>query len=189
VTTTDLLLVGRVARAHGNRGQVIVNAETDFPDDRFKAGNAVLVGPAERAERREIRDVRFHRGRPILTLSGVESMNEAEALAGAELWVPAAALAPLPAGTFYRHDLIGCEVADAAGAALGTVSGVEGTLDRSYLVVKAEAGEVMIPMVAEFCVNVDLAARRITVSPPDGLFEIYATPGRAAAERGARTPE
>ncbi len=116
-------------------------------------------------------------------------MNDAEALAGADLWMPAAALAPLPDGTYYRHDLVGCEVADAAGVALGTVSGVEGTLDRSYLVVKAEAGEVMIPMVAEFCVAVDVAARRITVNPPDGLIDLYAALGREAAERGVRTPE
>ena len=47
-----------------------------------------------------------------MALEGVETMNDAEALAGAELWMPAAAIPPLPAGTFYRHDLVGCEVAD-----------------------------------------------------------------------------
>ncbi len=137
---------------------------------------------------REIRDVRFHRGRPILTLSGVESMNEAEALAGADLWMPAAAVGPLPAGTFYRHDLVGCEVADTAGARLGTVSGVEGSLDRSCLVVSAAAGDIMIPLVAEFCVEVDVAARRIVVDPPAGLLDLNTPHGRTA-NRGDRTAE
>lgn len=171
--TDDLLLVGRVARAHGNRGQVIVNPDTDFADERFKPGHVLLVGPAERAERREIRDVRFQQGRPIISLSGVETMNDAEALAGAELWIPAAAIAPLPEGTYYRHDLVGCEVVDTTGATVGTVRVVEGTLDRSYLVVNGEGGDVMIPMVAEFCVTVDVASRRITVTLPDGLLDVY----------------
>ena len=169
----DLLLVGRVARAHGNRGQVIVNPDTDFAGERFKPGNTLLVGPAGRAERRSIREVRFHQGRPIVRFEGVDTMNDAEALAGAELWMTAEAAGPLPAGTFYRHDLVGCDVVGVDGAAVGTVTGVEGTLERSYLVVKADAGEVMIPMVAEFCVRVDLAARRVTVQLPAGLLDVY----------------
>jgi 16S rRNA processing protein RimM len=169
----DLLLVGRVARAHGNRGQVIVNPETDFAGERFKTGNTLLVGPAGRAERRAISEVRFHQGRPIVRFEGVETMNDAEALAGADLWMTAEAAGPLPDGTYYRHDLVGCAVVDVNGTALGTVSGVEGTLDRSYLVVTAATGDVMIPMVAEFCVRVDLAARRITVQLPHGLLDVY----------------
>jgi 16S rRNA processing protein RimM len=169
----DLLLVGRVARAHGNRGQVIVNPDTDFAGERFKPGNTLLLGPAGRTERRTICEVRFHQGRPIVRFEGVETMNDAEALAGAELWLTAEAAGPLPDGTYYRHDLVGCEVVDVNGTGLGPVSGVEGTLDRSYLVVKTAGGDVMIPMVAEFCVGVDLAARRITVQLPDGLLDVY----------------
>src|ERR671911_176547 len=99
----DLLLVGRVARAHGNKGQVIVNPETDFPDDRFAAGNVLIVEQAGQTTSRKIGSVRFQQGRPIIALDGVETMNDAEALAGAELKVPASELAPLPERTFYRH--------------------------------------------------------------------------------------
>lgn len=180
--TDDLLLVGRVARAHGNRGQVIVNPDTDFAEERFRVGNVLLVGPAASAERREIRDVRFHQGRPVIGLSGIETMNDAEALAGAELWMPAAALASLPEGTYYRHDLVGCEVIDTSGATIGTVRAVEGTLDRSYLVVDVEGAEVMIPLVDGICVTIDLAARTIAVAPPDGLLEVNATRARQKTE-------
>lgn len=180
--TDDLLLVGRVARAHGNRGQVIVNPDTDFAEKRFKVGNVLLVGPAASAQRREIRDVRFHQGRPVIGLSGVETMDDAETLAGAEIWIPAGAVAPLPEGTYYRHDLVGCEVTDTSGATIGRVGKVEGTLERSYLVVDHEGGEVMVPMVAEFCVNVDLAARRITVALPDGLLEVNETGKKESAK-------
>ena len=176
-----LLLVGRVARPHGIRGQVAVNPETDFMEDRFKVGRILRVGPAERTREYEIRDVRFHRGRPIVQFAGIDTMNDAEALAGAELWVPEAALAPLPESTFYRHDLIGCDVQDTLGAALGRVTGVEGSLDRSYLVVD---GHTLIPLVGGICVSVDIAGRRVTVDPPEGLLDLNPGPRTNTDEHG-----
>jgi 16S rRNA processing protein RimM len=165
-------LVGRVARAHGNRGQVIVNPETDFPEERFAAGNTLVVEHAGTATPRRIASVRFHQGRPIIALDGVGTMNDAEALAGADLKMPASELTPLPGGTYYRHDLVGCEVRDTSDRVIGTVSRVEGTLARSHLVVDAARGEVMIPLVDGICTRVDPAARTIVVDPPEGLLEL-----------------
>lgn len=167
----DLLLVGRVARAHGNKGQVIVNPETDFPDRRFREGQTLLVGPEAAAVPRRILDVRFHRGRPIIGLEGIGTMNDAEALAGAELWMSGEAIEPLPENTFYRHELVGCEVRDTEDRLIGRVASVEGPLERSHLIVQGGGGEVMIPMVAGI-VTVDLAARRIVVDPPEGLLNL-----------------
>jgi 16S rRNA processing protein RimM len=167
----DLLLVGRVARAHGNKGQVIVNPETDFPERRFRRGERLLVGPARAAVPRAIREVRFQQGRPIVALEGVETMNDAEALAGAELWVPESSVEPLPPNTFYRHDLAGCEVVDRAGVAIGRVKAVDGPMERSHLVVEGPRGEVLIPLAAAI-VTVDVAAKRVVVDPPEGLLEL-----------------
>jgi 16S rRNA processing protein RimM len=166
----DLVLIGRVARAHGNKGHVIVNLDTDFPDERFRVGRVVLVG-ADR-QPRAIRDVRFHQGRPILALEGVESMNDAEALSGAELKVPAEIVETLPEGTFHHYDLIGCEVRDTAASRIGRVTAVEGTMEMSRLVVDGERGEVLIPLVASICVAIDVAARTIVVNPPEGLIDL-----------------
>ena len=166
----DALLVGVIARAHGNRGGVIVNPETDFLDERFAPGATLLVG-ASRAPRR-IAEVRVQQGRPIIRLDGVETMNDAEALAGSELRVAAADLAPLPEGTFYRHDLVGCEVQAENGDVIGTVTRVEGPRDRSLLVVPRKGGEAMIPLIDEFCLTVDPAGRRIVVRLPDGLLDL-----------------
>jgi len=177
MTDDDLLLIGRVARAHGNRGQVIVNPDTDFAEDRFQIGRMVRVGAPDRAVPRAITSVRFHQGRPIIALAGIETMNDAEALAGAELWLPASSLEPLPPETFYRHDLVGCEVRRRSGEAVGRVTAVEGTLERSHLVVVADGREMLIPLAAPICVEVDPAARVIVVDPPEGLLEINA-PGR-----------
>jgi 16S rRNA processing protein RimM len=168
----DLLLVGRVARAHGNKGQVIVNPETDFAEDRFQPGRIVVVGegPTERA----ITSARFQQGRPIIGLEGIESMDDAERLAGAELKMRTRDLAALPEGTHYRHDLVGCEVQDTDGRLIGVVTAVEGPMERSRLVIDAPHGEVLIPLVPEICVEVTPAAKKIRIQAPEGLIELNA---------------
>jgi 16S rRNA processing protein RimM len=149
---------------------VIVNLETDFPEDRFVAGRVLLVGPS--GEPRRIEAVRFHQGRPIVALEGIDTIDAAEALAGADLTVAAESLPPLPGGTFYRHDLVGCEVYDTRGAAIGQVVAVEGPMEQSRLVVRGPAGDVEIPLAAHICVSVDPRQRRIVVDPPPGLIEL-----------------
>ena len=81
-----------------------------------------------RVETMTVTTARFHRNRPVIGIAGVETMNDAEALAGRELRVPIDRLAALPPDTFYRHDLIGCEVATRDGRRVGVVRDVEGTL-------------------------------------------------------------
>lgn len=167
----DLILVGRIARAHGIKGQVIITPATDFLEQRFRKGQSLLVGAESAPTPRQIRGVRFHQGRPIVGFEGVETVNDAEALAGSELWLPPGDLEPLPENTFYRHDLVGCDVVDRGGQPVGTVTAVEGELERSYLIVQGRRGEVMIPLRAEM-VSVDLPSKRITVDPPAGLLEV-----------------
>jgi 16S rRNA processing protein RimM len=172
----ECAVVGRVARAHGNRGQVIVNPETDFVEDRFQVGAELLANRGGRIERLRVTAMRVHLGRPIVALEGVETMNDAEALAGVELRVPVAELAPLPSGTFYRHDLVGCRVETTGGAAVGEVTSVEGELGTSRLIVAGPGGDVLIPLVQAICVDIDVAARRIVVDPPEGLLELNRRP-------------
>src|SRR5579872_5216434 len=119
-----MAVVGRIARAHGIRGQVIVNPETDFPDERFKPGAELFVERGGRVEPLTLTTVRFHRDRPVIGIEGVATMDDAETLAGLELRVPVELLAALPADTFYHHDLIGCQVEMKDGRTVGTVSGV-----------------------------------------------------------------
>jgi 16S rRNA processing protein RimM len=170
----DMALVGVVARAHGNRGEVIVNLETDFAEERFRAGEMVFVETREGGGARRIVRARMHQGRPVIALEGVDTMSDAEALAGLELRVPDDQLTPLPDGAFYRHDLVGCRVVTTDGAAVGPVTAVEGTMEMSRLVVAGPRGEVLIPFVERICVRVDPAAREIVIAPPDGLLELNA---------------
>jgi 16S rRNA processing protein RimM len=171
----DMVLVGRIARAHGNRGQVIVDPVTDFPEDRFKAGSVLSVRRGGITERLEVEHVRFHRGRPIIGLVGIDTMNAAEALSGMELRVGVDALAPLPAGSYYHHDLIGCSVETPRGERIGRVTAVEGDAAGSRLVVEGSSGEVLIPMAEGICLGVDLAGRKIVAELPEGLLDLNVT--------------
>ena len=168
----DMVLVGIVARTHGIRGEVIVNNETDFPESRFKTGATLYArranGPVEALQ---ITSVKFLQGRPILGLDGFSSIDDAERLAGAELKVPESAQEPLPPGSFYHHQLIGCAVVTADGDLVGKVTKVEGSGAMSRLVVTSTRREVQIPLAEEFC-QVDVAAKKIVVTPPEGLLEV-----------------
>jgi len=172
VTWSEMAVVGRIARAHGHRGQVIVNLETDFPEERFQPGAELFVERGGRIEPLTVTTVRFHRERPVIGLRGVDSIADAEALAGLELRVPVNALAALPQGVFYRHDLIGCRVETTSGAQIGVVSDVEGSMAGSRLVIDGAAGEVLIPLAAEICREIDPAGKRIVIDPPDGLVDL-----------------
>ena len=172
-----MALVGCIARAHGIKGQVIVNLETDFPETRFRPGAEVFVNRAGRVEPLTMTTVRFHRERPVIGLRGVEDMSAASALAGSELRVPVEWLAPLPDGTFYHHDLIGCSVETRAGDRIGTVSAVEGDIGGSRLVIDTPHGEVQVPLAVDICTTIDPAHKRIVVEPPDGLLELNVRSG------------
>jgi len=167
-----MAVVGTIARAHGNRGQVIVNPATDFPEERFRVGAELFANRNGAIGTVTLTSVRFQKGRPIMGISGVDTMTAAEGLAGVELRVPREWLAPLPADTFYQHELVGCAVETRTGEAVGTVAQVEGERGGYRLVVTGGRGDVLIPLAAAICTAIDVKARRIVVDPPEGLLDL-----------------
>lgn len=168
-----MLLVGVVARTHGNKGEVIVNPTTDFPEDRFAAGATVWGRAAGGAasECLHIRAFRMHQGRPVIGFDGIATISDAERFAGWDLRIPPAERRELPPHVYYRSDLIGCEVVTNDGEAVGRVRAVDGEGQAVRLVVTAARGEVLVPLAQDMCA-VDVQARRIVVTPPDGLLDV-----------------
>lgn len=168
----EMVLIGFIARTHGNKGQVIVKSESDFAEQRFRVGARVFarVGSAQ-VETLEVTSLRFQQGRPIIGLAGVGSIDEAERFAGAELRVPESDQEPLPAGVYYHHQLIGCVVETNTGQAVGQVTAVQGGGEASRIIVKSPRAEVMIPLAQEICA-IDVAQKKIVVTPPAGLLEV-----------------
>jgi 16S rRNA processing protein RimM len=167
-----MAVVGRVARPHGIRGQVFVNPETDFPEERFGIGATLFTMRGGRIEPLTVTAFRMQQGRPVIGLDGIDDVDAARELAGLELKIPRDALAELPEGTYYHHDLVGCVVQLPDGTSVGTVSEVEGDMGNTRLVVQASAGEVLIPLALDICTEIDTAAKRIVIAPPEGLIEL-----------------
>jgi 16S rRNA processing protein RimM len=167
-----MVLVGFVARTHGNKGQVIINSESDFAERRFRVGARLFARvPGGAVETLEVTSVRFQQGRPIVGLVGFATISEAERLAGAELRVPESEQEHLPEGVYYHHQLVGCDVVTNTGGRIGRVSGVQGDGHATCIIVTGGRGEVMIPLAQEICA-IDVATKTIVVTPPDGLLEV-----------------
>ena len=116
-----MVLVGRIVRPHGNRGQVMVAPDTDFAETRFAPGSTVWYQRAGQTTSIVVTDCRMHDGRPIIGLTDVASINDAELFRGCELRVPEEALPQLAPGQFWHHQLVGCHVVTAAGQHVGDV--------------------------------------------------------------------
>src|SRR5262245_19937515 len=173
-TWDDAILIGVVARTHGNRGEVIVNAETDFPEERFREGAQLMTRRKDGSPATlEVATMRMHQGRPVILFTGVASMNDAELLAGQELRIAGddGGAVLLGEGEYYHRDLIGCAVVTESGESFGEVTAIDGDRTATRLVVRSRRREVLIPLADAIC-TVDLKAKRITVRPPEGLLEL-----------------
>jgi 16S rRNA processing protein RimM len=171
----DMVVVGRIGKPHGLCGDVFVNPETDFVEERFRAGATLWARRDGREEALTIASARIQNGRPVIGFEGLETIDDVEPLNGLELRIPEDDLQPLEAGRYYEHQLTGCVVETASGENIGTVARVEGGAGGSRLVVAGARGEILIPFAVNICVTIDVAAKRIQIDPPDGLLELNQT--------------
>jgi 16S rRNA processing protein RimM len=194
VAESDFVTVARVVRSQGRRGEVAAELLTDFPERFAERRRLFAVDSAGRREL-QLEAHWLHKGRVVLKFRGVDSIEQAQALAGCELQIPREERAPLPQDAAYVSDLIGCEVLD-RGHALGVIAEVQfGAGEAPLLLVKSEAGEHLIPFAAEFVESVALEPRRVALRLPPGMLEIGAPltdeekraqrdAGRAGGRRG-----
>jgi 16S rRNA processing protein RimM len=164
----DLVLVGRVVKPQGRHGEVAVLPLSDRPD-RFPTLRRAFV-PAPGGAAREVRVLgcRPHKGRFVLAIEGVSTIDEAEQLRGAELRIAEEELAALPEGSFYHHELVGLRAVDEQGAEVGAVDDVlETGAETRVLVVRGPAGETLLPFAETFVKSVDKARGTIVVLRPE----------------------
>jgi 16S rRNA processing protein RimM len=162
--------VGRIGPAHGIRGEVTVESWTDDPQGRFADG-AVLHREAGSALR--VISARPHGSRLLVRFDGVEDRTAAEALRGCVLLVDAAARPPLSdPDEFYDSDLIGLLAMTIGGWELGPVREILHLPGTDYLVVDVDGQDRLVPFVAAIVPSVDVAAGRIVIDPPEGLFDL-----------------
>lgn len=167
------LRIGRVVRARGLRGEVLVRLDNEG-SEVLESGRSLLVSPVKGAAAwRVVRSARLlNRGWGVL-FEGASDRSDAEALLGAELAVTWDALPSLDEDEFYYEQIRGYEVVLPDGRPLGTVAGLFETSVDILVVQDAATGrEHMIPVVDEFVRRIDHAGRRVEVDPPEGLLEL-----------------
>lgn len=171
-TQHSFISIARIARPRGNRGEVLADLYTDFPD-RFDVLEKVWVEfPDGRTQRVTIEESWEHKGRRVLKLAGIDSINAAKDLAGCWISIPADQAVALPEGTYFDHDLVGCCVRDIRGNGLGIVTGILRIAGNNQLIVKDLNKEYLIPVVDSICVEIDIDSKQITVDPPEGLMDL-----------------
>lgn len=167
------LVVGRIGRAHGIRGQATIEVRTDDPELRFAPGARLLTEPAERGPL-VVSDMRFHNGILLLSFEGVADRNAVEALRNTILVVEADPdETPADPDEFYDHQLVGLAVELADGSVLGEIADLLHLPGQDVLAVKRpDAPEVLIPFIKQFVPTVDVAGKRVVVDPPAGLLDL-----------------
>jgi len=164
--------VARLVRARGNRGELIAELESD--------DTSVLSLPEihlwDRGARRvpgRVVECRPHKGRLIVKLEGIDTISQAEELAGWDVQIPESTRQPAPDGRFYISDLIGCRVLErGSGRLIGEVEGIMETGGVPLLEVETPDRKILIPFATAICVEIDLGEQVIRADLPEGLEEL-----------------
>ncbi|KZF05974.1 ribosome maturation factor RimM [Rhodococcus sp. EPR-157] len=172
------LVVGRVAKSHGVKGEVVVDVRTDDPEQRFAVG-AVLRGRKPRTQTDTVsytvEAARDHSGRLLLRLKGIDDRAEADALRGTLFVVESDDLPPSEdPDEFYDHELEGLKVRLLDGTDVGVVREVLHSAAGELLSIRPTDGsrtEILVPFVAAIVTSVALADGVVVIDPPEGLLD------------------
>jgi 16S rRNA processing protein RimM len=181
VTTqkSGFVTVARALRPHGRRGEVAAEILTDFPERLVSLASVFLWDGRSVRRQTAVQSCWLslsRGGQAIFHFAGSDSISAAEKLVGLEVQIPLAERMQLPLGSYYITDLIGCEVFETNGSAIGSVSDVQLTgtdvAGTPILVVNSATRELLIPLAQDICVRIDTGDRRIECSLPEGLREM-----------------
>jgi 16S rRNA processing protein RimM len=190
--TTDVtseknqLRVGRLLKAHGLKGAFKLELYTDNPERRFVPGAEFTLQVPEASawhgKTVTIREYRVMNGNSVVFLEGIDDRSAAETLVRAILWMDEDD--EVEDDAWYAHQLVGLDVVR-DDVVLGQILRVEHMPAQDLLIVKTDGAEVMVPFVEAIVPSVDVAAGRVIVTPPPGLFEELPAPDAAAPDAAA----
>lgn len=163
----EYLLVGEIAGVFGTQGEIKLRPETEFPE-RFQRGNHVWVGPGR--DKYVIQSARRHHNHILLKLEGIDSVEQAEALRGASVFVPLEEAVSLEDGAYYHYQIIGLHVMTQQGDELGKVTDILVTGSNDVYVVDGKYGEVLIPATKEVVKSISPETGVMVVEPIAGLL-------------------
>ncbi|EKX59995.1 ribosome maturation factor RimM [Streptomyces ipomoeae] len=182
------LVVARIGRAHGIKGEVTVEVRTDEPELRLAPGAVLLTDPTSTGPL-TIEAGRVHSGRLLLRFEGVRDRNAAEALRNT-LLIAEVDPEELPEeeDEYYDHQLIDLDVVTKDGVEVGRITEISHLPSQDlFIVERSDGSEVMIPFVEEIVTEIDLAEQRAIIDPPPGLIDDRAETASARDAAGEST--
>jgi len=164
----DYVVVGRIGRAHGLKGEVSVEPRTDEPERRFTMGAVLGTGTGSLT----VAGARTHQGRLLVRFEGITDRSSAEAARGTELTCPIdPEESPEDPEEFYDHQLVGLRVETSAGQVVGAVARIQHGAAQDLLVIQTPDAEVLFPFVTALVPEVDVAGGRIVVDDRPGILD------------------
>ncbi|HEV2798395.1 MAG TPA: ribosome maturation factor RimM [Nocardioides sp.] len=173
------VVVGRIGKPHGIRGEVTLDVRTDEPERRFAPGTTLRAQAPAGADRRPatltVARARWHQSTLLVAFEEIEDRNAAEAVRGTVLHATLAHdETPEDPDEFYEHQLVGLDVLDLDGTHLGTVKGLVPGSAQDLLSVRTTDGrDALVPFVTALVPEVDLDARRVVVADRPGLVSPF----------------
>jgi 16S rRNA processing protein RimM len=167
----DLIVVARIAKTRGLRGETVADVLTDFPE-RFEDLETILaVKPGGARDELKIEKFWFQKNRIILKFAGIDSIEAAESLRGAEICVPETEAVELEEGEYFDWELEQCAVETVDGESIGRVKEIMRTGGTEILVVAGAEKEYLIPFAETICTEVDVENKLIKIDAPEGLLD------------------
>jgi 16S rRNA processing protein RimM len=166
----EYLDIGKIINTHGVRGEVKVLPLTDDVS-RYQLLKEVIIERKGKMEQYAIDSVRVHKGNVLLKLKGVDNMEQAELLRNAVLKVHRNDAVKLPKDSYFICDIIGLNVFDSKGQALGAIKDVLKTGSNDVYIIDYKGKEVLIPALKTVVKNIDIEAGTMVVDLPEGIIE------------------
>lgn len=167
----EKIYIGKVVNAVGLRGEIKVYNYSEN-HDRFETIEQVLIGDEKKTFTYDIESVRYKAHMVILKLRGIDDRNKSEELKGQDVFMRESDLEELPQGVYYVKDMLGMKVISDEGVELGKLKDVIAhTPQKLYVVERDGKGDILIPGVDEFILNIDIEKGKITVKVIEGLYE------------------
>jgi 16S rRNA processing protein RimM len=163
----EMVAIGRVVKPQGRKGEVLIAPLSDRPDRFPSLRRAYHAAPGGAAREIRVTSCWPHKGRFVLKLEGVDSIDDAERYRGLELRIPESDLPALPEGSYYHYQLLGLRVQDEGGVTLGTVREIMTAGAAPVLVVRGAGDELLIPLAEAFVKRVDVAGGVLVAEAPE----------------------
>jgi len=173
---SECFSLGKITKTHALKGEVIIFLDVDAPEYYSKL-EAVFLEIKGQLVPYIIEELQIKGRKSIIKFEDINSIEQAETVVNAPVWLPLSALPELKGNQFYYHDVIGYEMHDvSSGTKIGVLKAIYESTGQDLFAMDVDEKEVLVPIVDEFIHRIDHENQRIELKLPEGLLDVYTNP-------------